>query len=154
MNNKQKLDNVTYLSDVILSKITKAGLHDKICLITNKDDIEMLISADNLFIGKDANLKLSAENILQIINDIITNIDNSITITGINYSDYVMEDKKTKEKFKSPLNRAVIIAQKLWKLGYNKKIQTTGLVNRSYNLGTNICKMNVSSRIMITIQNY
>jgi chemotaxis protein MotB len=153
-NQKQDQDNINYISDIILSKITKAGLHDKICVIENLDNIEMLIASDKLFSGSSDNLKLSAETILLVINDIISNIDNSITITGINYPDYIIEGKKTKEKFKSPLSRAIIIAQKLWKLGYDKKIQTMGLVEKSYKLGANICKMSLSSRIMITINNY
>jgi flagellar motor protein MotB len=154
VNQRQELDNIKYIHDIILSKITKAGLHDKICVIENVDNIEILISADNLFAGMGDRLQFSAENILLIVADIIDDIDNSITITGINSPDYIIEDKNNKEKFKSPLNRAIMIARKLWKLGYDRNIQTIGLLKKSYNLKKNICKMNLLSRIMITINNY
>lgn len=154
-NIAKNLNNTDDINHIILSKITRSDFHNQICVIKNKNNIQMIIAADHLFIGKTADFKVSSQKMILVIADILNEIDNFITITGVNYQKETNHQKKDKEIFKLSINRAVTMAQKLFKLGYNnKKIQTKGLVVKSYNLYDNICKMNSLNRMTIEIENY
>jgi len=152
---KKKIpQDISLLYEVIISKLTQANMIKYVCVTNNFNYLAISINEKELFIGHTSSLKASSEVLLTIITDILTNADNSITITATNLQQNELNNQNRKEEFKLPLNRAIIIAQKLSKLGYDREVNVKGLSGKFYKIEDSFCKMNLDNNISFIINDY
>jgi flagellar motor protein MotB len=142
-----EIKDLSFFSHLMQDKINKYNLEQYFCLHQEAESLTITIDAQTLFTNQSSALSAEANSILSFISQSLNDIDNNIiNNTYVAYD----QEKYDKEKFKLPLNRAIVLAWNLQKLGYEKNIETKGLIKNN-KIISNKCHLNKSQVVDIVI---
>jgi flagellar motor protein MotB len=154
INITQDGTDLDYLELILKNNLKDYNLIEQIYIHNNEENLVLSIPSDKLFKYNSNDFLINSTKILDFLEDNLINIDNSITINGIDCFDYLNTNYQLIDKFKLPLNQALALNRKIKEFGYNNNLEIYSYNGSKYKLHNTSTKMNLLQRIDIIIHDF